>query len=49
MLTLEQHGFELQVSTYTQTFPSGKYYNTAQSKVDWVCACGTVNLEEPQV
>ena len=36
-LTLEQHGFELGMSIYTQVFFSK--YSTARTGVGWICRC----------
>ena len=45
-LTLEQYGFELYGSTYTQIFFKSKYYSTTQSEVGWIHECGgTMDME----
>lgn len=45
-VTHEQHGSQLQGSTYTRIFVSSKHYITTQSTVGWIWGCrGTKDME----
>jgi len=48
-LDLEQYGFKMHGFTYTWVFYSNKYYSTLGSAVDWLCGCGTADIEEPHI